>query len=81
MLGEGHDDVDERKAKGKSSSCRIKSVAFEDEHDPEEAKLVDRFRQALILEELLPEKHDDYHMLLRFPPRHLYLAFCYKLPY
>lgn len=41
------------------------SVVFDDVHDAEEAQAVDALRQALILEELLPAKHDDYHMLLR----------------
>ncbi|EYU42604.1 hypothetical protein MIMGU_mgv1a005833mg [Erythranthe guttata] len=42
------------------------SVVFDDEHDADEIQAVDALRQALILEELLPTKHDDYHMLLRF---------------
>ncbi|XP_073024024.1 phosphatidylinositol/phosphatidylcholine transfer protein SFH3-like [Primulina eburnea] len=51
--------------KGRRNS-RIMSVVFEDEHDAEEVQVVDALRQVLILEELLPSKHDDYHMLLRF---------------
>jgi len=47
-------------------SSKVMSVVLEDEHDPEELKSVDALRQALILEELLPGKHDDYHMILRF---------------
>ncbi|XP_051144961.1 phosphatidylinositol/phosphatidylcholine transfer protein SFH12-like isoform X2 [Andrographis paniculata] len=47
-------------------NSRVMSVVFDDEHDSEEMKAVDALRQTLILEELLPAKHDDYHMLLRF---------------
>ncbi|KAK7262891.1 hypothetical protein RJT34_30472 [Clitoria ternatea] len=48
------------------SSSKVMSVEIEDIRDAQESKVVDEFRQALVLEELLPEKHDDYHMMLRF---------------
>ncbi|KAH7288823.1 hypothetical protein KP509_31G045000 [Ceratopteris richardii] len=41
-------------------------LAIKDIRDEQEQIAVDEFRQILISENLLPAKHDDYHILLRF---------------
>ncbi|KAJ0618382.1 putative CRAL/TRIO domain, CRAL-TRIO lipid binding domain superfamily [Helianthus annuus] len=57
------------------SSLRIKSrnknsnhmfIPIENVPDPEEVNAVEKFRQVLEEEDLLPQKHDDYFTLLRF---------------
>lgn len=55
------------KKRGKRKvDSRTSSVSIEDVRDEEEERSVYAFRQELIAKDLLPEKHDDYHTLLRF---------------
>lgn len=55
-----------KKKNRRKGGKRVTSVSIEDIRDIEDLEAVDAFRQALILDELLPARHDDYHMMLRF---------------
>lgn len=48
------------KRKNDTGVCNI-----EDTHEIQDQKAVDAFRQALVMDSLLPTRFDDYHIMLR----------------
>ncbi|XP_074588834.1 phosphatidylinositol/phosphatidylcholine transfer protein SFH13-like isoform X2 [Curcuma longa] len=55
-----------KKRSKKKVDFRVPSFSIEDVRDAEEEQAVQAFRQELIAKNLLPDKHDNYHTLLRF---------------
>ncbi|KAJ9535558.1 hypothetical protein OSB04_un001310 [Centaurea solstitialis] len=55
-----------RKSNRRKSDGRVSSVSIEDIRVAKALRAIDAFRQALGLDELLPEKLDDYHMMLMY---------------
>ncbi|BBN03633.1 phosphatidylinositol/phosphatidylcholine transfer protein [Marchantia polymorpha subsp. ruderalis] len=53
-----------KRRKGRQS--RSSSLQIHDDRDEEEQRAVDDFRNLLLSENLLPARHDDYYLLLRF---------------
>jgi hypothetical protein len=54
------------KKKTRRTSSKIVSVANTDDINGDDYLSVEAFRQVLVLDDLLPPKHDDLHMMLRF---------------
>lgn len=54
------------KRKTRRTSSRIVSEPIADNINAEDLRSIDAFRQLLVQEHLLPSKHEDPHMMLRF---------------
>nr|GMD99859.1 phosphatidylinositol/phosphatidylcholine transfer protein SFH8-like [Ipomoea batatas] len=54
------------KKKSRTRNDHGSSIPVDDDWEKEVVEAVSTFREVLIMENLLPRKHDDYHELLRF---------------
>lgn len=63
--------------KSRRSSSNVVSVEIEDVHDPKDQEAVDGFRQVLLQDDMLPPRHDDFHILLRLIAFHFGSYFCF----
>ncbi|KAH7435860.1 hypothetical protein KP509_06G082100 [Ceratopteris richardii] len=52
--------------RARKSRSLLHFFAIQDIRDEQDQRFVETFRQVLVRENLLPKRHDDYHMLLRF---------------